>query len=244
MLVIDESSTGYGRVQVLNRVSLSVATGEVLAVIGPNGAGKSTLMRLICGALLPWEGDVVVDGNSVAALPVERRAEAGIVLCPEGRRIFTTLSIEENLKLGAEPLRARNTGSFQASMRDGLERAYSMFPILRERRHSSGGALSGGQQQMLAIARALMSDPQLLLLDEPSLGLSPVIANEVYATLAELKRQGLTIIVVEEAAGRPLTLADKAIVVRGGVIVRSGSSAEIAASESDLASAYLGKSSE
>lgn len=240
MLSINAASTGYGRVQVLHRLSLSVKAGEVLAVIGPNGAGKSTLMRLMCGALPPWQGDVVFDGDSVASLSVEKRAEAGIILCPEGRRIFSTLSIEENLKIGAEPSRRRLGRSFPTALHTSLEHIYSMFPILLNRRRNSGGELSGGQQQMLAIGRALMSGPRLLLLDEPSLGLSPILANEVYSTLTKLKKQGLTIVVVEEAAGRPLALADNAVVMRGGKIVRSGTAREIVESESELASAYLG----
>ena len=178
-------------------------------------------------------------GQDISTFSAEKRSELGIVLCPEGRRIFSSLTIEENLRLGATPLRARRDGRFGRHLSEGLERSYLMFPILRERRNSSGGTLSGGQQQMLAIARALMAQPRLLLLDEPSLGLAPRIADEVYATLTELKKEGLTIIVVEEAAGRPLELADEAIVLRNGSIVRRGSAVDIRRA-GNLAADYLG----
>jgi branched-chain amino acid transport system ATP-binding protein len=239
MLRIDAAATGYGRVRVLDGLSIDLGEGRVLAVIGPNGAGKSTLMRAICGATPLWSGRVFYQGADVTRLSAEERSEAGLVLCPEGRRIFSSLSIEENLMLGATPLRSRLGRRFNAAVRDGLARAYSMFPILEERRQNSGGALSGGQQQMLAIARALMAMPRLLLLDEPSLGLSPKMADDVYGTLHQLKAQGLTIVVVEEAAGRPLALADDAIVMRNGQIVRRDS-ADALRQSGNLASAYLG----
>jgi len=239
LLSIENAATGYGRVQVLDGLSLALAEGHVLAVVGSNGAGKSTLMRTICGSVPLWRGRVTFAGRDVSNLSTEKRSELGIVLCPEGRRIFSSLTIEENLRLGATPWRARHDGSFARHVADGLERSYSMFPVLKERRNNSGGALSGGQQQMLAIARALMAQPNLLLLDEPSLGLAPRIADEVYSTLGQLKREGLTIIVVEEAAGRPLELADEAIVMRNGAIVRRGSAAEVR-SAGNLAVDYLG----
>ncbi len=239
MLRIENAVTGYGRIRVLDGLSLDIAQGEVLAVIGPNGGGKSTLMRSICGALPLWKGSVTFAGADVTKLAAEQRSEIGLILCPEGRRIFSSLSIEENLRIGATPLRKSLTGGFQKAVDEGIARAYAMFPILKERRLNSGGALSGGQQQMLAVARALMAQPKLLLLDEPSLGLSPRMADEVYETLHRLKEQGLTIVIVEEAAGRPLALADKAIVMRNGRIVRSEAAAAMRAA-GDLASAYLG----
>jgi branched-chain amino acid transport system ATP-binding protein len=239
MLRLENAATGYGRIRVLDELSLELGEGKVLAVIGPNGAGKSTLMRAICGSHPLWSGRVLLAGSDVTRLGTEQRSELGLILCPEGRRIFSSLSIEENLMLGATPLRARLGRGFGDALRDGLERAYAMFPILHERRRNSGGALSGGQQQMLAIARALMARPKLLLLDEPSLGLSPKMADDVYATLLQLKGQGLTIIVVEEAAGRPLALADDAIVMRNGRIVRRDTADNLQKS-GNLASAYLG----
>lgn len=239
MLRIENAVTGYGRIRVLDGLSLDIAEGEVLAVIGPNGGGKSTLMRALCGALPLWRGSVAFASADVTRLSAEQRAEIGLVLCPEGRRIFSSLSIEENLRLGATPLRASLGRDFGHAVDEGVARAYAMFPILKERRQNSGGALSGGQQQMLAVARALMARPKLLLLDEPSLGLSPRMADEVYATLRQLKEQGLTIVIVEEAAGRPLALADKAIVMRNGRIVRREDAAAMRAA-GDLAAAYLG----
>jgi branched-chain amino acid transport system ATP-binding protein len=238
MLHIEGASAGYGRVRIFDNLSLDLREGEVLAVIGPNGAGKSTLMKLICGAVPLWSGRIHFDGADISTQSVEQRSEMGLILCPEGRRIFSSLSVEENLVLGASPLRRKLGRAFEPAVKDGLDRSYAMFPILKERRLNSGGALSGGQQQMLAIARALMAGPRLLLLDEPSLGLSPKIADEVYATLAGLKQQGLTTVIVEEAAGRPLTLAEQGIVMRGGKIVRQGPASSLAAG--DLASAYLG----
>lgn len=239
MLRLESAATGYGRIRVIDDLSIGIGGGEVLAVIGPNGAGKSTLMRAICGSAPLWNGRVFLAGSDVTRLSTEQRSELGLVLCPEGRRIFSSLSIEENLILGATPLRGRLNSGFGDALRDGIERAYAMFPVLAERRRNSGGALSGGQQQMLAIARALMARPKLLLLDEPSLGLSPKMADDVYATLHQLKNQGLTIVVVEEAAGRPLALADNAIVMRNGRIVRRDS-AENLRKSGNLASAYLG----
>ncbi len=239
MLDLDHVSTGYGRVQALEKVSLALGAGRTLAVLGPNGAGKSTLLRLIAGLQSPWSGMLTLEGSTdLASLDVIARVQRGIVLCPEGRRIFTTLSVEENLRIGGTALLARPGGA--ARLRDGLDRAYSLFPILAERRHGPGSALSGGQQQMLAIARALMAEPRILLLDEPSLGLSPVMADEVYATLAALKADGITLIVVEEAAGRPLHLADTAMILRNGRTVWQGRAADARDPEL-LQRAYLGE---
>lgn len=238
MLELDRVSTGYGRVRALDTVSLTLGAGHTLAVLGPNGAGKSTLLKLVAGLQAPWSGTLKLDGSAdLSPLDVTARVHRGIVLCPEGRRIFTSLSVEENLRIGGTALLARPGGAQR--MREGLERAYSLFPILAERRHGPGSALSGGQQQMLAIARAMMAEPRLLLLDEPSLGLSPVMADEVYATLAALKAEGMTLIVVEEAAGRPLGLADTAMILRNGRTVWRGAAAD--ARDPDLLQrAYLG----
>lgn len=239
MLELGSVSTGYGRVRALDGISLTLAAGQTLAVLGPNGAGKSTLLKLIAGLQAPWSGSLTFDGAvDLAPLDVAGRVHRGIVLCPEGRRIFTSLSVEENLRIGGTALLSRANGAQR--IRDGIERAYSLFPILAERRHGSGGALSGGQQQMLAIARALMAEPRLLLLDEPSLGLSPVMADEVYATLAALKADGMTLVVVEEAAGRPLELAETAMILRTGRTVWQGAAADARDPEL-LQRAYLGE---
>ena len=238
MLELAGVQTGYGAVPVLEDISLKIETGEILAVGGQNGAGKSTLLKLIAGLLPVQGGTIRLDGDSISAHGVGWRAVSGIILCPEGRRIFSSLSIEENLLIGATPLRQRAKG-YKALVMEGLERAYALFPILKERRTTSGGALSGGEQQMLAIARALMANPRLLLLDEPSLGLSPVMADEIYVTIARLRDEGLTLVVVEEAAGRPLAIADRGILMRRGQIVRNGRAADLLGS-TDFTSDYLG----
>jgi branched-chain amino acid transport system ATP-binding protein len=238
MLELRDVSTGYGRVRALQGLSAEVATGQTLAVLGPNGAGKSTLLKLVIGLQPLWSGSIQMNGKDVGALDVENRVRGGIVLCPEGRRIFASLSVEENLRIGGTVHLSLPGGAQR--LQQQIERSYEMFPILRERRLGPGSALSGGQQQMLAIARALMAQPRLLLLDEPSLGLSPVMADEVYAALAKLKHEGLSMIVVEEAAGRPLALADQVIILRQGHKVWTGTAT--AAHDPDLLHrTYLGE---
>ncbi|HXJ63336.1 MAG TPA: ABC transporter ATP-binding protein [Actinomycetota bacterium] len=244
MLDVDSLVTGYGKARAVNGVSLSVARGSVFAVIGPNGAGKTTLMRAICGDLPLWSGDILLDGESQKGLGSDERAMRGITLCPEGRRILSTLSVEENLRIGATPLARRQPRSQRKrTVSEGLERAYERFPVLRERRHALGGALSGGQQQMLAIARSLMSSPTLLLLDEPSLGLAPLIIEEVYRFLATLREEGLTLVLVEESAARALQFADHALVMKNGRTLLEGSAEEVRVNPR-LAEAFLGEISE
>jgi branched-chain amino acid transport system ATP-binding protein len=236
VIELSRVDAGYGRIPVLRSFSFSLASGEAVAISGPNGAGKSTLLKVIAGAISPWKGAVHFASQDVSGEGPEARARRGIILCPEGRRIFSSLSVEENLLIGATTLRRR---AARNAVRDGLERAYALFPVLRERRSRSGGALSGGQQQMLAIARALMAQPRMLLLDEPSLGLAPLIADEVYAALAILRRGGLTMMIVEEAGRRPLELADRGIIMRRGEIVRDAPATELREVTS-FAADYLG----
>ena len=238
MIELAGVQTGYGAVSVIEDFSLAIEKGEILAVGGPNGAGKSTLLKLMAGLLPTHRGAIRLDGEDISSDGVRQRAARRIILCPEGRRIFSSLTIEENLLIGATPLRQLGKRS-QALVMEGLERAYALFPILKDRRMTSGGALSGGQQQMLAIARALMARPRLLLLDEPSLGLSPLMADEIYATIARLRDEGLTLVVVEEAAGRPLAIADRGILMRRGQVVRNGSAADLLRS-TDFSADYLG----
>jgi branched-chain amino acid transport system ATP-binding protein len=234
----------YGRIRALDDIGVTVARGEAVAVLGPNGAGKTTLMRVIAGALPPAQGRVVFDGVDVTSLAADARARAGVALCPEGRGIFTTLSVERNLLLGASPLRARLGGrAARAAIAAGLERAYELFPVLRERRHASGGALSGGQQQMLAIGRALMSEPKLLLLDEPSLGLAPIVVDDLYRRLAVLRDSGQTLVVVEESPERALRVASRAYVLRLGEVTLEGATEEVREHPA-LRAAYLGERSE
>lgn len=240
MIELLGAATGYGGVPVFQDMTISVRKGQALAIAGPNGAGKSTLMLLLAGLLPLWRGTMKLGQDDVSSLSAERRIRSGIALCPEGRRIFSTLTVEENLRLGATALRRSNgRAAARRLVREGLDQAYAMFPILQERRYASGGTLSGGQQQMLAIARALMSRPSVLLLDEPSLGLAPLIVEEVYGHLDELRRGGMTIVVVEESANQVIRFADTAIVLRNGRTILSGPASEIA-NHPDLARAYVG----
>lgn len=240
MIRIEDAVCGYGKAQVLSGVSISVEAGEVLAVVGANGAGKTTLARTLAGGVPLWSGRMLIDGEDATTWSPEQRAVAGVVMCPEGRRILSTLTVEENLMLGATPLAARlGRRAAAKEAKEGLESAYAQFPILEERRHLGGGTLSGGQQQMLAIARALMAKPRILLLDEPSLGLAPQVIGEVYRALEELRRAGLGIMLIEEGAARALAFADRGVVMQNGRIAMSGPAAELAA-DTELVSRYLG----
>jgi branched-chain amino acid transport system ATP-binding protein len=234
----------YGRIRALRDVSLRVAPGEAVAVLGPNGAGKTTLMRVLAGSLPVAAGRVALDGADVTSSAADSRARAGIALCPEGRRIFTTLTVERNLLLGASPLRARlGRRAARAPIAARLEHSFELFPVLKERRHALGGALSGGQQQMLAIARALMSEPRLLLLDEPSLGLAPIVVDDLYRRLAALRDSGQTLVVVEESPERGLRVADRAYVLQLGTVAVEGTAQDVR-SHPALRAAYLGEHGE
>jgi branched-chain amino acid transport system ATP-binding protein len=240
VIELQDAVTGYGRVRVLDGVSLRLDEGEVLSIIGPNGAGKTTLVMLLAGQRRLWSGRLEFRGEDVGELGSEDRTVRGIVLCPEGRQILASLTVEENLRVGATPLRARlGKSDAQTALGDDLDRAYELFPILSERRSMKGGSLSGGEQQMLAIARALMARPTVLLLDEPSLGLAPRIIEAVYSLLARLRDEGLTMVVVEESPERALQVADRAMVLRNGSVVAEGTAEEIGADPS-LHRAYLG----
>jgi branched-chain amino acid transport system ATP-binding protein len=230
--------TGYGNAQILNGISLSVAPGEALAIVGANGAGKSTLVGALVGSRKLWKGSVELDGQDLSGLPADARVEAGVVLCPEGRRILASLTVEENLVLGGTVTERGPQGSRRESRND-LEEVYERFPILHERRASPGGTLSGGQQQLLAIGRALMARPKVLLLDEPSLGLAPQVIATVYERLRDLRSEGRAIVLVEEGARRALAFADRGIVMVNGSVVLEGSVDELAA-HPELESAYLG----
>jgi branched-chain amino acid transport system ATP-binding protein len=231
MLTVDTLAAGYEGIQALRGVSLAVGAGEIVALIGANGAGKTTLMNALSGVLRPSAGRIVFEGEDVTGRPAFRVARRGLIQVPEGRRILGPLSVRENLELGRL---ARGT-------REGadLDLVFSLFPRLIERERQSAGSLSGGEQQMLAIGRALMGRPRLLMLDEPSLGLAPVIVSQVFAALAELNRSGLTILLVEQNARRALDLASRAYVLERGRVVRSGGSAELA-SDPAIAASYLG----
>ena len=244
LLAVTDLVAGYPGNRVLKEVSLELARGEAIAVLGANGAGKSTLMKCIAGLLRPWQGRIVFDGQDITAVPAERGPGLGVVLAPEGRGLFTTLTIEENLLVGATSLR-RRAGARQARrlVADGLQRAYDLFPVLHGRRTDLAATLSGGEQQMVAIARALMAHPKLLLLDEPCLGLAPKVGNEVYRALRVLREQGVSLVVVEESTRRALGFVDRACVLKLGRKVLDDEAQKLTRDE-ELLEAYFGLTSE
>jgi len=238
MLVVDELHAGYGRAEVLVGVSLAVKAGAVVALIGANGAGKTTTLRAVSGLIAPSRGRVLLDGAPVQGLPAARIARLGLAHAPEGRQVFAPLSTEDNLLLGGWRYLPHGFG-FRRRAAAGLERVYQLFPRLLERRRQPAGTLSGGEQQMLAIGRALMAQPRLMLLDEPSMGLAPVMVQEVFRTLARLKAEGLTLLLVEQFARTALSLADYAYVMDRGRIVTEGTPEALRRDPKVLA-AYLG----
>lgn len=240
LLEVEDLVVGYGRTKVLKGISLNLEEGASLAVLGANGAGKSTLMMTLAGLLRPWEGSIMLDGQDITSATAEQRASLGIALVPEGRRIFSTLSIEENLLIGATSLK-RRLGAATARKRVAatLARIYTMFPVLGERRRERGSNLSGGQQQMLAIGRALMAEPRVLLMDEPCLGLSPRVGNEVYDALEHVRQAGQSVIVVEESSRRALDFASRALVIKLGATVLEDDASALK-QDSRLLDAYFG----
>lgn len=221
MLTVDNLKVAYGRVEALHGVSISVAQGEIVTIIGANGAGKSTLLRAICGVLAPSSGTIHFDGADVTALTSPTMIRRGVAMVPEGRHVFPELTVQENLDLGAYYRRDVTT------VRSDLERVLTLFPMLRERLRSAGGLLSGGQQQMLALGRALMSRPRLLLLDEPSLGLAPTIVQQIGRIIRDLNSGGTTILLVEQNARMALRLAHRAYVLSAGLVARAGTGREL-----------------
>jgi branched-chain amino acid transport system ATP-binding protein len=238
MLIIEDLHAGYGASEVLKGTSLAVKAGTVVALIGANGAGKTTLMRTISGSLAPTRGQVVLDGREVQGLGAAAIARLGLAHSPEGRKVFGPLSVEDNLLLGAYSRLPRFFG-YRAKAQADLDRVYSLFPRLQERSRQLAGTLSGGEQQMLAIGRALMARPMVMLLDEPSMGLAPVIVQEVFRTIRRLKEEGITLLLVEQFAKSALEVADYAFVMERGRIAVAGTAAELSRNERVLA-AYLG----
>jgi branched-chain amino acid transport system ATP-binding protein len=230
MLVVEDLHAGYGTSEVLVGVSLAVAPGAVVALIGANGAGKTTTMRAVSGLLRPSRGRVLLDGRPVQGLPASRIARMGLAHAPEGRKVFGPLSVEDNLLLGAYGRLPRFVG-FHAKAAPDLERVYGLFPRLKERRRQLAGTLSGGEQQMLAIGRALMARPKVMLLDEPSMGLAPVIVQELFRIIRRLKADGVTMLLVEQFARSALEVADYAYVMERGRIPIHGTPAELARNE-------------
>jgi branched-chain amino acid transport system ATP-binding protein len=233
MLEVREVQAHYGDVQALWGVSLDVRRGEIVALIGANGAGKTTLMRTIAGLHRPSGGSVVLDGAPLHTLPPHKVVERGVVLVPEGRHIFSGMRVLENLEMGAYAGHARR------ERHNTLRRVYEIFPILAERRQSLAANLSGGQQQMLAIGRALMGLPRLLLLDEPSLGLAPIVVQEIFGIIREINRQGVTVVLVEQNARAALRLASRAYIMEQGRVAGEGSGSEMMTDEG-VRRAYLG----
>ena len=233
MLEIKAMAAGYGRIDVLRDISLSVPKGAIVGLLGPNGAGKSTLIRSISGLTHVRSGEIVFEGQSISGLAPEDIVELGIIQVPQGRMLFPDLSIEDNLQLGAYRKAARS------DFPNRLKQVEEYFPILRERRHQRAGVLSGGEQQMLALARALVAQPRLLILDEPSLGLAPLIIEAIFNVLKQVNADGLTILVAEQNAMKILQTAETVYVLENGRIAHSGSSRELAASKI-IQKSYLG----
>ncbi len=238
MLIVEDLYAGYGASEVLTGVSLKVGEGKVVALIGANGAGKTTTMRAVSGMLKPGKGRVLLDGKPVQGYDASEIARMGLAHAPEGRKVFGPLSTEDNLLLGAYSRLPLFFG-FHSKAAQALDRVYDLFPILKERRNQLAGTLSGGEQQMLAIGRALMANPKVMLLDEPSMGLAPVIVQEVFNTIRRLKDSGITLLLVEQFAQSALEVADYAYVMERGRIAAQGSPDDLKKDERVL-EAYLG----
>ena len=236
MLRIRNLEAGYGKLKVLKSLSLHVDSGEIVTIIGANGAGKSTLLGTISGLIKAQSGQILLDGAEVAGTRTEAIVAAGCSLVPEGRQLFATMTVRENLILGAYVVSRRKRGEIPGR----LERIYSLFPRLAERSSQRAGTLSGGEQQMLAIGRSLMSDPKLIMMDEPSMGLAPLIVRDIFKVIGELRSQGKTILLVEQNARAALRVADRCYVMETGSFVLEGSSREMFDNK-DVQRAYLGK---
>ena len=233
MLVLNDVHTYYGNIHALQGVTMEVGHGEIVTLIGANGAGKTTTLKTISGLLTPRSGSVTLEGKDITKTPAHELVRAGIGHAPEGRRIFSRLTVLENLQMGAFTRDLKTIGP-------DIERVFTLFPRLRERSAQQGGTLSGGEQQMLAIGRALMSKPEVLLLDEPSLGLAPILIQLVFSTIKEINEQGTTILLVEQNALQALTIAHRGYVLQTGTVVVSGDAADLRKNEM-VRKAYLGE---
>ncbi len=231
LLTVTDLCVSYGRVQAVRDVSFEAAEGSLVALVGANGAGKTSVLSAVAGLVRPRSGSIVFDGADVTRWPAHRLVDAGLVQVPEGREVLASMTVAENLQLGGWH---RNS-----TVAAGMKKVFDRFPVLAERRDSLAGTLSGGEQQMLAIARALVAEPRLLLLDEPSMGLAPKIVDEVFAVIAEIRASGTTVVLVEQNARRALSAADVAYVLETGAVVHAGPSAELLADDR-VVSAYLG----
>lgn len=234
MLRIDNISVSYGPIEAVSQASIEVEEGQVVAIVGANGAGKTTLLKSIAGLMVPRRGQITFENVEITRMEPHRRVQIGIALSPEGRQVFSDQTIKDNLELGAYARRLS-----KSEMQTAIDEQYELFPRLRERRDQISATLSGGEQQMLTIARALMGAPRLLLLDEPSLGLAPLIIKEIFSIIRDLRMRGITILLVEQMANQALRLADRAYVLDGGRITMAGSGSELLA-HPEVRRAYLG----
>lgn len=233
LLSVENLHVYYGAIHAVKDVSLHVQEGEIVTLIGANGAGKSTVLNTISGILKPRSGKIQFMDHSLAGVAPNKIVQTGLVQCPEGRRVFARMTVEENLEMGAY---TRPNAKFD----DNLAHVYELFPRLKERRMQVGGTLSGGEQQMLAMGRALMSKPKIVLLDEPSMGLSPILVNEIFDIIQSLNKAGTTVLLVEQNAKKALSIADRAYVLETGRIVQSGD-AQVLLNDESIKKAYLGE---
>lgn len=234
LLKVDELHVSYGAIRALQGISFSIEQGEIVTLIGANGAGKSTTLRTISGLLRPIHGNILFKGTSITRVPAERIVRLGISQVPEGRQIFSRLTVRENLEMGAFTRRDKG------EIADSMERVFTSFPRLKERLKQHGGTLSGGEQQMLAMGRGLMSRPELLLLDEPSMGLAPILVEEIFAIISRINAEGTSILLVEQNAAMALSVAARGYVLETGHVALSGTSAELLANP-QVQAAYLGE---
>ena len=233
MLELKDVNAGYGTFQALFDISLEVNAGEAVAVIGPNGAGKTTLMRVISGMTAPFSGDLKMEEQSLTTIPPHQIVELGIAHVPENRRLFPGMTVEDNLKLGAFAKKARGDS------KKSLDFVYELFPRMKERRSQLAGTMSGGEQQMCAIGRAIMSGPKLLLMDEPSAGLAPVVVQQVFGLVRRIREEGYTVLIVEQNVQQVLKVVDRAYLLEAGQLIDSGKSSDLLESET-VRKAYMG----
>ncbi|WP_017754696.1 ABC transporter ATP-binding protein [Calidifontibacillus oryziterrae] len=233
MLKVSNLNAGYGNLQVLRNVSFEVEAGELVSILGTNGAGKTTLLRTLSGLISATSGEILFQGTPIQKLRPEEIVKTGLIQVPEGRMLFTDMTVRENLELGAYTKEARK------NLKKSIEYCFELFPILKERQKQMAGSFSGGQQQMLAIGRALMSEPKLLLLDEPSTGLSPLLTKQVFDIIKEIKAKGVTVLLVEQNAHQALSMSNRGYVIENGEIVMQGSTDDLINDER-LKATYLG----
>ncbi|MGB9871352.1 MAG: ABC transporter ATP-binding protein [Anaerolineae bacterium] len=233
VLEVQDIASGYGEVQILWGVSLRLEEGKLTTLVGSNGVGKTTLLRTVTGLLRPWKGKILFQGKDITRMPPHERADAGLIMVPEGRQLFTEMTVAENLEMGAFSRRAA------PHRQKNLERVFDLFPRLKERQNQKAGTLSGGEQQMLAVARGLMAEPEVLMIDELSLGLSPILSLSLFETLRRLRVEGLTLLLVEQNVHMALAISDYAYVLNEGRVWMEGPAREVAARK-EIRQAYLG----